>query len=88
LKKYEDAPLLDLASWSRDTFSLSLRIENDARLALLGEHSSLTIIAREFPSFAESSLAADSQIGFLTHAGNGDAVAIACGSIALMCDFC
>lgn len=38
LKKYEDAPLLDLAGWSRDTIGLPLRIENDARLALLGEH--------------------------------------------------
>jgi glucokinase len=39
LKKYEDAPHLDLAGWSRETFGLPLRIENDARMALLGEHS-------------------------------------------------
>jgi glucokinase len=38
LKKYEDAPHLDLAAWSRDTFGLPLRMENDARMALLGEH--------------------------------------------------
>ena len=147
LKKYEDAPLLDLAGWSRDTFGLPLRIENDARLALLGErfagaardvsnivmmtlgtgigtavmiqdrllrgsHSqagslgghlpvdfrghkcvcgnigcaeaeaagwSLPIVAREFPAFAESSLAGLSHIGFrelFTHAENGDAIAI------------
>jgi glucokinase len=37
LKKYEDAPQLDLAKWSYDTFGLPLRIENDARMALLGE---------------------------------------------------
>jgi glucokinase len=37
LKKYEDAPQLDLGSWSYDTFGLPLRIENDARMALLGE---------------------------------------------------
>jgi len=37
LKKYEDAPHLDLARWSRETFGLRLRIENDARMALLGE---------------------------------------------------
>ena len=35
--KYEDAPGLDLAAWSRQTLGLPLRIENDARLALLGE---------------------------------------------------
>jgi glucokinase len=39
LKKYEDAPHLDLAGWSRKIFGLPLRIENDARMALLGEHS-------------------------------------------------
>lgn len=38
LKKYEDAPHLDLAAWSRETFGIPLRIENDARMALLGEH--------------------------------------------------
>jgi len=37
LKKYEDAPQLDLNGWSYDTFGLPIRIENDARMALLGE---------------------------------------------------
>lgn len=37
LKKYEDAMTLDLAAWSRATFGVSLRMENDARMALLGE---------------------------------------------------
>lgn len=37
LKKYEDAPQLDLARWSLETFGLPLRMENDARMALLGE---------------------------------------------------
>lgn len=37
LKKYEDAPKLDLLSWARETFDLRLRIENDARMALMGE---------------------------------------------------
>lgn len=37
LKKYEDGMQLDLSAWSRDTFHLPLRIENDARMALLGE---------------------------------------------------
>jgi glucokinase len=37
LKKYEDAKDLDLAAWSRETLGIPLRIENDARLALLGE---------------------------------------------------
>jgi len=36
-KKYDDAPEVDFCAWARDTFGLSLRIENDARLALLGE---------------------------------------------------
>lgn len=35
--KYEDAPTLDLAAWARAQFGLPLRLENDARLALLGE---------------------------------------------------
>ena len=35
--KYEDAPRLDLTRWSRETLGLRLWIENDARLALLGE---------------------------------------------------
>lgn len=37
LKKYEDAMRLDLAAWSREAFGLALRMENDARMALLGE---------------------------------------------------
>jgi len=37
LKKYEDAKQIDLAKWSRDALGLSLRMENDARMALLGE---------------------------------------------------
>lgn len=37
LKKYEDAPRLDLQGWARAMFGLPLRIENDARLALMGE---------------------------------------------------
>lgn len=36
-KKYEDAPQVDLAGWSRKTFNLPIRIESDARMALLGE---------------------------------------------------
>jgi glucokinase len=35
--KYDDAKDTDLATWSREAFGLSLRIENDARMALLGE---------------------------------------------------
>jgi glucokinase len=35
--KYEDAPRLNLAQWGKETLGLPLRIENDARLALLGE---------------------------------------------------
>jgi len=37
LKKYEDAPNVDLAGWALESFGLPLRIENDARMALLGE---------------------------------------------------
>jgi glucokinase len=36
--KFDDATELDLAGWSRDAFGLQLRLENDARQALLGEH--------------------------------------------------
>jgi glucokinase len=35
--KYDDAPGLDLSRWCRESFGLRFRIENDARLALLGE---------------------------------------------------
>jgi glucokinase len=35
--KYEDAKQMDLGAWSRETLGLPLRIENDARMALLGE---------------------------------------------------
>jgi glucokinase len=37
LKKYEDAIHLDLNGWSRETLGVNLRMENDARMALLGE---------------------------------------------------
>lgn len=36
-KKYEDATDLDLAGWCRAAFGVPLRMENDARMALLGE---------------------------------------------------
>src|SRR5439155_18695964 len=35
--KYGDAPELDLVGWARNEFNLPLRLENDARTALLGE---------------------------------------------------
>ena len=35
--KYDDAKGFDLAGWCRDTFGLPLAMENDGRLALLGE---------------------------------------------------
>jgi glucokinase len=37
--KYEDGPSLDLPAWSLRTFGLPLKLENDARLALLGERN-------------------------------------------------
>ena len=37
--KYDDSAGVDLGHWSLDCFGLSLRIENDARMALLGERS-------------------------------------------------
>ncbi len=36
-KKYDDAPDLDLSQWAKETWNLPLYIENDARMALLGE---------------------------------------------------
>ena len=36
-QKYDDGPSLDLPAWSREAFGLSFEIENDARMALLGE---------------------------------------------------
>lgn len=36
-KKYDDAPEVDFGAWSREDLGLPLRIENDARMALLGE---------------------------------------------------
>ena len=35
--KFTDGPAIDLGKWAMDNFGLSLRLENDARLALLGE---------------------------------------------------
>lgn len=35
--KYDDAPGIDFEAWARSEFDLPLRIDNDARLALLGE---------------------------------------------------
>lgn len=35
--KYDDAPHLDLTTWAREVLGLPLLIENDARMALLGE---------------------------------------------------
>jgi glucokinase len=35
--KYDDGPRIDLPAWCRDSFGLPFRIENDARMALLGE---------------------------------------------------
>jgi len=35
--KFDDGPSLDLVAWCRQEFDLPLRMENDARLALLGE---------------------------------------------------
>ena len=37
LKKYEDAVRLNLEQWAIEQFGLGLRIENDARMALIGE---------------------------------------------------
>jgi glucokinase len=37
-QKYDDAVGIDFVGWSRQEFGLPLRIENDARMALLGEH--------------------------------------------------
>jgi glucokinase len=36
--KYDDALSVDLPAWSREAFGLGFRIENDARMALLGEY--------------------------------------------------
>jgi len=36
-KKYDDAPAMDLPRWAKETWNLPLYLENDARMALLGE---------------------------------------------------
>ncbi len=38
LGKYDDAPGIDIGAWSKKAFGLPMGIENDARMALLGEH--------------------------------------------------
>jgi len=35
--KYDDGPALDLEEWSRAAFGIPIQVENDARMALLGE---------------------------------------------------
>lgn len=37
-QKYDDAPSIDFRAWSQREFGLPFAIENDARMALLGEH--------------------------------------------------
>lgn len=37
--KYPDATTIDLRTWCKDSFGLPLAVENDARAALMGEHS-------------------------------------------------
>lgn len=37
-QKYDDAQGFDLAAWAQNELGLRLRLENDARMALLGEH--------------------------------------------------
>lgn len=37
-QKYEDMPSIDFSAWAREQFDLPLRMENDARMALLGEY--------------------------------------------------
>ena len=39
LDKYTDAPDVDLHAWAKREFGLPLRIQNDASMALLGEHA-------------------------------------------------
>lgn len=36
-KKYDDAPVIDLPRWAKETWNLPFYLENDARMALLGE---------------------------------------------------
>ncbi len=36
-KKYDDAPSLNLTTWAKEKWGLSLFLENDARMALMGE---------------------------------------------------
>lgn len=38
LGKYDDAPGVDIAGWCKTAMGLPMAIENDARVALLGEH--------------------------------------------------
>jgi glucokinase len=37
-QKYDDMPSIDFPGWAREEFGLPLRMENDARMALLGEY--------------------------------------------------
>ena len=37
-RKYEDMPSIDFPAWAKEQFGLPLRMENDARMALLGEY--------------------------------------------------
>ncbi len=37
-QKYDDMPSIDFSAWAKEQFNLPLRMENDARMALLGEY--------------------------------------------------
>lgn len=37
-QKFDDMPSIDFVAWSKEEFGLPLRMENDARMALLGEN--------------------------------------------------
>lgn len=49
-KKWDDAPTVDLNAWCRSDLSLPMKIENDARMALMGERYAGT--ARGFADIA------------------------------------
>jgi hypothetical protein len=70
-KKWEDAPGVDFVDWCQREFSLPMKMENDARMALMGGrlhgdrivgHDGGYEICKEFPNWRGNSMASTPRV--------------------------